>query len=921
MGELVHQDRPGASHDAAVTQDDHAGQPAAATVRTMISRGRRSPDELAAVLRAHPHAQHEIMGLLHATLGNGFVQAVLSLLHQTPADGAAAPQGAAAPHAAAPHTAAVPHAAAAPQVAAQPSAAPDAKTAKLALGPVRVTAHGLRVRRTPDATVQDNVLGGLHHHAVVTALAHEGEWVRIEYQGETAYIHSDYVQPVAKQKPAGPTAAGDTAQVAEPVHVADPTPAHVAAPAPHPVVAPTPTPDVKAKADPAQVAAPAPTPTPTPTDDKHVAPAPKEVTPEKPADKPAGAADMFAKIYTTSVNGKPHFTQAFVSPGTRTETPDVFVFFHGHVAQYKIGATGSGVLSGIDVAAEAIAAAKNKNTIALLPQGNIGAAAAHGGHMDVLQAGLPAFLESIFTQLAPDLQLNKIVPAHIGLAGHSAGGYEGMHSALNGVKGDLADTITDVTLMDSDYSPSHYLDAVNWMFQGKGGKNLRIVEQAGQLAPTDHRKPKDKDDKPHVNHHDQYFQPEKLKGLAEGHGCTVDHIYLEHAKGAAPDVRASTNTVVQRSRIMKAGAVQADILIMRSSLGHHELRDSVMDDAILSIGEGEKSNDTFGSDKIVAKDTLKNIRAQEAAAHGTEKHAPAKHAPEKHGEVTAPLTDATGAAITGHATKASDEHAKEDLKAAAPAPTDHDAEEHPTHVDGSVTAPEKPKAKPSTAPAKAAGKEVYAKGGILSKEHLHQYSLTDAEFEFKGKVYDAAVARLGDKIYGGVPKDQLKPCDNGKEVREDVVGPLGSMLTAMRSAIAAKTAVNGIEVGKATGVSVTSGYRSPEHDRDLWDSYFQKYMVKTADERAATGDPLGHEAVKLMVHYIGQRKAPAGGSNHSNGIAVDLSMEMNGKLVGNNYDDQHVWKSSWHFAWLQANAATYGFKNYPKEHWHWDYKP
>jgi len=98
-------------------------------------------------------------------------------------------------------------------------------------------------------------------------------------------------------------------------------------------------------------------------------------------------------------------------------------------------------------------------------------------------------------------------------------------------------------------------------------------------------------------------------------------------------------------------------------------------------------------------------------------------------------------------------------------------------------------------------------------------------------------------------------------------------------------------------------------------------MVKTADERAATGDPLGHEAVKLMVHYIGQRKAPAGGSNHSNGIAVDLSMEMNGKLVGNNYDDQHVWKSSWHFAWLQANAASFGFKNYPKEHWHWDYKP
>jgi hypothetical protein len=147
------------------------------------------------------------------------------------------------------------------------------------------------------------------------------------------------------------------------------------------------------------------------------------------------------------------------------------------------------------------------------------------------------------------------------------------------------------------------------------------------------------------------------------------------------------------------------------------------------------------------------------------------------------------------------------------------------------------------------------------------------------------------------------------------------MLGAMRTAITAKTAINGVEVGKATGVRVTSGYRSPEHDRDLWDSYFQKYMVKTADDRAATGDPFGDKALKLMVKFIGSRKAPPGGSNHSNGIAVDLSMEMNGKVVGNNYDDQRVWKSSWHFAWLQANAASFGFKNYPKEHWHWDYKP
>jgi hypothetical protein len=66
------------------------------------------------------------------------------------------------------------------------------------LGAVTVTAHGLRIRRTPDASVDDNIVGGLHYHAIVIALAHDGEWLRIDHQGEPAFIHGDYVQAVAK---------------------------------------------------------------------------------------------------------------------------------------------------------------------------------------------------------------------------------------------------------------------------------------------------------------------------------------------------------------------------------------------------------------------------------------------------------------------------------------------------------------------------------------------------------------------------------------------------------------------------------------------------------------------------------------------------------------------------------------------------
>ncbi|HEX7835922.1 MAG TPA: hypothetical protein VF469_00590, partial [Kofleriaceae bacterium] len=474
-----------------------------------------------------------------------------------------------------------------------------------------------------------------------------------------------------------------------PVQVATPTPpapTHAPAPpapahAPAPVVA---TPD-------AAKPAPLPVPPPGPGEDKHVAPVKDHAV--KPEQAPAqdkqpdpqfkqvdtkDRAEMFSRVYTTSVKGKPHHTQVFVSAGVITATPNIAVYFHGYEAQYGIGDKGSGVLSGIDVAAEAIAQAKNKNTIAILPQGNIGRNDEQGGHMAVLDAGLPAFLTSILGPLAVDLHMDSLAPGHISLSGHSAGGYEGMAHALHGA-GALADSITDVTLMDSDYAESHYAEAVKWMFLGKPGtpaKNLRIVEQASQLAPTEKLKP-DAKRKPHINYHDQYFKPGNLTALAAKHGCTVDHVYVE-SKDTAADVRDTTSTVVQHSRVMKDGKLQADVLIMRSSLNHQDLRDSVLDDAILSVGEGDGSNDTFGTHHVVAKDALKKARAAEAAGGGASQ--PAKPAaieePVKQAPVKPEPQDA--AKPTGVA-----------ARPAAP-----DAGHAGAHADAKVPAPEQPKINP-----------------------------------------------------------------------------------------------------------------------------------------------------------------------------------------------------------------------------------
>jgi D-alanyl-D-alanine carboxypeptidase len=153
-----------------------------------------------------------------------------------------------------------------------------------------------------------------------------------------------------------------------------------------------------------------------------------------------------------------------------------------------------------------------------------------------------------------------------------------------------------------------------------------------------------------------------------------------------------------------------------------------------------------------------------------------------------------------------------------------------------------------------------------------------------------------------------------------VAGPLEAMLSAMRADIKAGKAVGNKGVGKASGIHIMSAYRSPETDRDLWDKYFQGYLAKTTKEREATGDPYGAEAVKVMVRFIASRKAPPGGSNHSNGIAVHLTPYVGSVSIVTSYDNQTAWKNTWHYIWLNTNAARFGFKNYPKEAWHWGYK-
>lgn len=80
------------------------------------------------------------------------------------------------------------------------------------IGPVKVTASVLRVRSTPTIG-RDNILGRLMRNQVVEAVGHQGDWVEINYRGQTAFIHSSFVVG-ALEAPAAKTAEPPTAATA-----------------------------------------------------------------------------------------------------------------------------------------------------------------------------------------------------------------------------------------------------------------------------------------------------------------------------------------------------------------------------------------------------------------------------------------------------------------------------------------------------------------------------------------------------------------------------------------------------------------------------------------------------------------------------------------------------------------------------------
>jgi len=92
-----------------------------------------------------------------------------------------------------------------------------------------------------------------------------------------------------------------------------------------------------------------------------------------------------------------------------------------------------------------------------------------------------------------------------------------------------------------------------------------------------------------------------------------------------------------------------------------------------------------------------------------------------------------------------------------------------------------------------------------------------------------------------------------------------------------------------------SGYRSVEHQRELWQGALKRY-----------GTP---QAARKWV-------APPGGSPHHTGRAIDFWLG-----TSNSSKNIAALKATPAYHWLVCNAARFDFFPYAAEPWHWEYNP
>lgn len=213
----------------------------------------------------------------------------------------------------------------------------------------------------------------------------------------------------------------------------------------------------------------------------------------------------------------------------------------------------------------------------------------------------------------------------------------------------------------------------------------------------------------------------------------------------------------------------------------------------------------------------------------------------------------------------------------------------------------------------------------LKPDHLRKCD-TDDETEFKKRVYKKHEQRASRarQFCAGVPDNELVLVEHGQRMKRDAANAAIKLMKELRADLASQKAAGDAHAQRVSDVKISSGYRDPVHDRDVWDDKYDQYYKETAKDRDATGNKHGDESAEILAKYIAQYKACPGYSNHTNGLAFDIvttEKDGAGKSVyfTTNHHQNHAWESTWVYQWLDRGARKYGFRRIPTEAWHWEY--
>jgi len=191
--------------------------------------------------------------------------------------------------------------------------------------------------------------------------------------------------------------------------------------------------------------------------------------------------------------------------------------------------------------------------------------------------------------------------------------------------------------------------------------------------------------------------------------------------------------------------------------------------------------------------------------------------------------------------------------------------------------------------------------------------------DFMRAVYEVHVARsaVHHAFVADVDPDELAPIEGNFQARIEAATACQALLTALRAAIQAEDL--NVHVG------LTSAYRSASEQLRIWQDNFPTYYHETrARRRALASGEHSTEAAQLLAGYVGQRMGAPGFSNHNNGLAFDLCVQENDTRVLNRTPLPYtaIWRRTWTWNWLMANAARFHFYQNTNidEPWHWEYQ-